>query len=416
MREDLRSGRVDMVLLLTVCVLLVFSMIMITSIGVPKSISLTKPSGDFFPSCGEEGVDCFFLLRRHVYRIALGLIGLYLAYRIPVRFLKKLAVVLFVGSVVALFALLIFGSTSNTFARAWFVLASTSVQPVEVIKLVIIFYLARWMESKGREVEDFKKGFISFCTVVGMIVVPALLQPDFGSALVFAVIATSIYFVSGARIKHIALGVASVFLVLLILIPNVHYLRYRFVSFINPTVENCQPATKEGETRRNYCWQTEQAKIAVGSGGFFGKGLTQGIQKSYWLPQATDDFIFAASAEELGFVRIAIILGCFFIIGYRGFLIAYRTHDKFEMLVAVGITMWLTSQAYINIAVNTGLFPVTGITLPFVSYGGTSMVATLAGVGILLQISRDTSSYANSVYRRRDRRPHIPKYRGYSGV
>ena len=416
MREDIRSGRVDMVLLLTVCVLLVFSIIMITSIGVPKSISLTKPSGDFFPSCGENGVDCFFLLRRHVLRIAIGLVGLYFAYKIPVRFWKKLAVTLFIVSVATLFALLIFGSSSNTFARAWFIVASTSIQPVEIIKLVIIFYLARWMESKGREVEDFKKGFISFCTVVGMIVVPALLQPDFGSALVFSVIATSMYFVSGARIRHILLGVASVFLVLLILVPNVHYLRYRFISFINPTVENCQPATKEGETRRNYCWQTEQAKIAVGSGGFFGKGLTQGIQKSYWLPQATDDFIFAASAEELGFIRIIAILACFLIIAYRGFLIAYRTSDKFETLVAVGITMWITSQAFINIGVNTGLFPVTGITLPFVSYGGTSMLATLAGVGILLQISRDTSSYANSVHRRGDRRTYLPKYRGYTRV
>lgn len=414
MNDQPRSGRVDMVLLFTVCILLVFSIVMITSIGVPKSISLTKPASVLFPSCGEDGVDCFFLLRRHVVRIGIGLIALYAFLKIPIRFWRKVAIPFFIITVGVMILVLIIGSTANTTARAWLIFASTSVQPVEIAKIALIFYLATWMERKGHNITDFRNGFLSFCTVTALIVFPVLLQPDFGSTLVFAMMATAIYFVAGARVRHLALGLLVVFLLTLIIVPNVKYLHYRFGAFLNPSVENCQPEPKAGEIRRNYCWQTEQAKIAVGSGGAFGKGLTQGIQKAYWLPQATDDFIFAASAEELGFFRIVFIVVAYGIIAYRGFVIANLAPDRFSSLIATGVTTWLTMQAFLNIAVNIGLFPVTGLTLPFISYGGTSMAATLAGVGILLQISKSTTPYyANSIYRRRDRGTHPAKYRGY---
>lgn len=409
-----RQGRLDIVLLLTVVVLLVFSIIMITSIGVPKSISLTKPVGMLFPSCGEEGVDCFFLLRRHVLRIGLGLVALYAGLKIPVRVWRKIAIPCFVAVFIALIAVLLIGTSANTTARAWLFFSNTSVQPAEIAKLVLIFYLGTWMERRGRDITDFKNGFISFCIVTLFIILPVLLQPDFGSAVVFAAIATAIYFAAGARVRHLFLGLLVVFLFILLVVPNIHYLRHRFVSFLNPTIENCQPEPAEGEARRNFCWQTDQAQIAVGSGGVFGKGLTQGIQKAYWLPQATDDFIFAASAEELGFLRIVFIVIAYAIIAYRGYMIANYAPDKFSSLVAVGITAWITGQALVNIGVNIGLLPVTGITLPFISYGGTSMVTTLAGVGVLLQISKSTTPYyAHNIHRRRDRGSHIPEHRRY---
>lgn len=412
MHQDSRHGRIDMVLLLTVLVLLVFSIIMITSIGVPKSISLTKPAGMLFPSCGEEGVDCFFLLRRHVLRIAIGLLALFVFLKIPVKFWKKVAIPLFVFILLVLISVLIIGSSANTTARAWLIFANTSFQPAEIAKLILIFYLATWMERKGREITDFRNGFLSFCTVTGLIIFPVLLQPDFGSILVFATIATAIYFAAGARIRHLALGLIVVFLFTLLVVPNVRYLRYRFVAFLNPTVENCQPEPRAGEIRRNYCWQTEQSKIAIGSGGIFGKGLTQGIQKSYWLPQATDDFIFAASAEELGFLRIVFILIAYIIIAYRGFMIAHYAPDRFTMFIATGITIWLVVQSFVNIGVNIGILPITGVTLPFISYGGTSMLATLAGIGVLLQISKTTTPfYAHSIYRRGHRRAHSSESR-----
>lgn len=412
MHSEFRHGRVDLVLLLTVFVLLAFSVVMITSIGVPKSIALTKPAGMLFPTCGEEGVDCFFLLRRHLFRIGIGLLALYAFYKIPLRFWKKVAIPLFVLIFLTLVAVLIIGSSANTTARAWLIFSNTSVQPAEVAKLVLIFYLATWMERRGRDITDFHSGFLSFCIVTGIIVFPVLLQPDFGSTLVFATIATSIYFAAGARIRHLALGLLVVFFLALLVVPNVQYLRHRFTAFLNPSIENCQPEPRPGEIRRNYCWQTEQAKIAVGSGGVFGKGLTQGIQKSYWLPQATDDFIFAASAEELGFLRILFIIIAYTLFAYRGFMIAHYTHDRFLMLMATGITMWIAVQAFVNIGVNIGLLPVTGITLPFISYGGTSMFATLAAVGVLLQISQNTF-YAHNIYRRRDRGPRVSERRRY---
>lgn len=403
-----------MILLLTVFVLLVFSIIMITSIGVPKSISLTKPDGMLFPSCGEEGVDCFFLLRRHVMRIGIGIAAMILFFKIPIRFWRKIAVALFILIFLALVSVLIFGSSVNTTAKAWFIFYSTSFQPAEAAKLILVFYLATWMERKGRDITDFRNGFLSFCAVTGMMIFPVLLQPDFGSTLLFTAIATAIYFVAGARVRHLIVGLLVVFLFTLLVVPNIKYLKYRFTAFLNPTVENCQPAVKENETRRNYCWQTEQAKIAVGSGGAFGKGLTQGIQKSYWLPQATDDFIFAASAEELGFIRIIFIIIAYGIIAFRGFMISNNAPDRFSMLIAAGITAWFTVQAFVNIGVNIGLMPVTGITLPFVSYGGTSMLVTLAGVGVLLQISQTTlHSYGYSFHRRRNRGARFSQSRRY---
>ena len=410
-----RLGRVDMVLLLCVVLLLIFSIVMITSIGVPKSISLTKPAGSLFPSCGEEGVDCFFLLRRHVVRIGFGLVAFFIGYKIPLRFWRKVAIPLFALIIISLVAVLVLGSTSNTFARAWLVLANTSIQPAEFAKLGLIFYLATWMERRGRELGDFRNGFLSFCFVTSLVVFPVLLQPDFGSTLVFAAIATAIYFAAGARIRHIGLGLLVVFIFTLLVVPSIPYLKYRFTAFLNPSQENCQPAATEGEALRNYCWQTEQAQIAIGSGGAFGEGLTQGIQKSYWLPQATDDFIFAASAEELGFFRIVFVVVAYMIIAYRGFYIAQQATDRFAELVAVGITSWIVVQAFINIGVNIGIMPVTGITLPFISYGGTSMVSTLGAVGILLQISHMSSSpYATGLHGRRNRRTRPPQRRHYT--
>jgi cell division protein FtsW len=349
-----------------------------------------------------------------VIRVGFGLLALFVFYKIPLKFWKRIAVPLFVLIFLVLVGVLFVGSSSNTTARAWLIFANTSFQPAEAAKLILIFYLATWMERRGRDLSDFRNGFLSFCTVMGIIIFPVLLQPDFGSTLVFAVISTTIYFAAGARIRHLALGLAVVFLFVLLVVPNVQYLKHRFTAFLDPSIENCQPEAKATEQRRNYCWQTEQAKIAVGSGGVFGKGLTQGIQKSYWLPQATDDFIFAASAEELGFFRIVFVILAFGLIAYRGFMIAYFSSDRFTSLVASGITSWLVVQAFINIGVNIGLMPVTGITLPFVSYGGTSMLVTLAATGILLQISKSTTPYyANSFHRRRDRGTHHSQYRSY---
>ncbi|HLG25775.1 MAG TPA: putative peptidoglycan glycosyltransferase FtsW, partial [Candidatus Gracilibacteria bacterium] len=362
----------DKVLLFAVLGLLVFGLVMITSIGVPKSIQLTAPEA-LYPNCTDATVDCYYLFKNHVIRMLMGIVAMLLATKISYRFWRKTSVFWYAACVIMLLVVLFIGSAYTTFAKSWIVLFNTSLQPTEFAKLALIFYLAHWMERKNQDVETFQFGFLPFCIVTGIMLLPVLLQPDLGGTLIIAAVAVSMYFVAGARWRHLALGSFIAFLLAIIIVSNVTRVGERFQAFLNQDA-NC---------KESYCWQTEQANIAVGTGGFWGKGLTQGVQKSYWLPQASDDFIFAASAEELGFIRIVFVIVAYSVIAYRGFTIAYNAPDRFTMLTASGITSWITIQAFMNISINIGLMPVTGLTLPFVSYGGSSLVATLIGVGVL---------------------------------
>lgn len=392
----------DTVLALAVLFLLIFGLIMITSIGVPKSIALSAP-GVLYPNCSDANVDCYLLFKKHLFRLAIGLIAFYVALKLPLRFWKKIAPVLFIATVIMLFFVLVIGSSYGTIATNWLVLFNTSLQPSEFAKLAVIIYFAYWFSKKGEDIESFQDGFIPFCVLTGVIVLPIMLQNDFGGTFVIGLVCTLIYFTAGARFKHLVFGLFMAFLVAIVVISAVPHVRERFTGFTRVNEECVE----------DFCWQSQQANIAVGSGGFFGKGLTQGVQKSYWLPQASDDFIFAASAEELGFLRIIFVVLAYLVIAIRGYTIANKAQNNFEMYVAIGITTWLMSQAFINIAVNTALLPVTGITLPFVSYGGSSLVASLIGVGILLNISQNTSYYANTSNWRRDRRTRYSQHGRY---
>lgn len=392
----------DKVLMITVLALVIFGVVMITSIGVPKSIELSAPKL-LYPNCGDPQVDCYLLFKRHLMRLGIGLVALLLAAKIPYKFWKKTSVFWFGIFTLLLFVVLFIGSQYSTFAKSWLVLFNTSVQPIEFAKLALIFYLAHWMERKNQEIGTFQYGFLPFCIVSGVILLPVLLQPDLGGSLVIMGTAVAMYFVAGAKVKHLALGALIVMMMGVMVLTSVSHVNKRVVAFLNQE-ENC---------REDYCWQTEQANIAVGSGGFWGKGLTQGVQKSYWLPQAADDFIFAASAEELGFIRIIFVILAYAVIAWRGLRIAHQAPDKFSMLTAVGITAWITIQAFINVAVNIGLMPVTGIALPFISYGGSSLISTLIGVGILLHISKYAQENTSGVSRRWNRGTYHAKYSSY---
>ena len=402
----MRKLQADNVLLATVLLLMVFGLVMITSIGVPKSIELSAP-GVLYPNCSDPDVDCYFLLKRHFIRMLVGLFAMILASKIAFKFWKKTSVFWYGAILVLLLLVLIIGSQYTTFAKSWLVIFNTSFQPTEFAKLALIFYLAHWFErKKGDEIGTFHSGFIPFCIVTSILLLPILLQPDLGSAAIIVVIAGTMYFVAGARFRHLLLGIFMIFVVSLLVASNVTRVNERISAFMNQD-ESC---------RESYCWQTEQANIAVGSGGFWGRGLTQGIQKHIWLPQASDDFIFAASAEELGFVRIMLVVIAYGVIAYRGYIIAYYAPDRFSKLLAVGITSWVSLQAFMNIMINIGLIPVTGITLPFISYGGSSLVATLIAIGILLQISKYAAEDKPGTYRRGNRRAHNAKYRYYTGA
>ncbi|MBI5152699.1 cell division protein FtsW [Candidatus Peregrinibacteria bacterium] len=394
----------DRWLMLIVGALLVFGLVMITSIGVPKSIQLSAPNV-MYPSCDDPAVDCYLLFKKHLFRLGIGVIAFFIGAKLSYRFWRKISIGVFIALVGLLIAVLIFGSTFNTFSRSWIQIFYTTFQPTELAKLAMILYFSHWLEKRRLELKTFKYGFLPFIVIMALIIVPILMQPDIGSVVIIVGIASIMYFCAETRIKHLVIGVLAAIIIGLLFALTIPHIRQRFVTFIGI---GDSVACKEAA-----CWQTEQANIAVGSGGFFGKGLTQGIQKSYWLPQASDDFIFAASAEELGFMRIVFIVIAYSAIAYRGFKIASTAPDVFAMLAATGITAWITIQAYLNIAVNIGLFPVTGITLPFISYGGSSLVSTLLGIGILINISSHTKSYASGFHGWRHIRPRPPKYSHY---
>lgn len=383
----------DTVLALSVLFLLIFGLVMITSIGVPKSISLSAPDV-LYPNCSDANVDCYLLFKKHIFRLFVGLIAFVIALKMPTRFWKKIAFVSYIFTILLLFFVIIFGKSFGTIATNWLVFFNTSLQPSEFAKLAIILYLGYWLSKKQNSVESFQDGFLPFCVIAGLMIFPIILQNDYGSTMVVGLISITIYFVAGAKLKHLALGFCVALLASIVVISAVPHVRERFQGFMRV----------DEECIEDYCWQSQQANIAVGSGGFFGKGLTQGVQKSYWLPQASDDFIFAASAEELGFIRIIFLVLAYLLIAIRGYSIANKAQSKFDLYLAVGITTWIVIQAFINISVNTALMPVTGITLPFVSYGGSSLVASLIGIGILLNISKHTTYHANNTNRWRDRR------------
>lgn len=398
----MRRQVADNLLLLAVMGLMVFGLVMITSIGVPKSIQLSAPK-ILYPNCTDPQVDCYLLLKNHFLRMILGVICLLIATKISYRFWRKTAAFWFVLTVLALFLVLAFGRQYTTFARSWIVLFNTSLQPIEFAKLTLIFYLAHFLERKNQDIGTFQYGFLPFCVVTGAMIFPVLLQPDLGGVLVIGLIAIPMYIAAGAKFRHLALGALIVVLGFFLVLAAVPRVNDRVKAFLNQE-DNC---------KEKYCWQTEQANIAVGTGGFWGKGLTQGVQKSYWLPQASDDFIFAASAEELGFVRTLILVLLYGGIAYRGFRIAGEAPDTFSSLTATGITTWVTFQAFLNIAVNIGIFPITGITLPFMSYGGSSLLSLLIAIGVLYNISKHNMPHANYFYRRRNSGSYTPKHRTF---
>ncbi len=397
-RERSGGKKVDGILLAIVIILMVFGLVMITSIGVPKSIQLSAPNV-LYPNCDDTGVDCYLLFRNHLIRLLIGFVMMVIMAKISYKFWKKTAPFWMVVTILALLVVLFIGSRYTTFARSWLILFNTSFQPTEFAKLFLIFYLASWMDKKRDSIKSLQNGFLPFCVILGALLLPILLQPDLGSSLVIAMIATTMFFVAGARIRHLLLGFLIVGFASFVLLTNLPHIRDRVTAFVASDV-SC---------KEDFCWQTEQAKIAVGSGGFWGKGLTQGVQKSYWLPQATDDFIFAASAEELGFWRISLVVLAFGLIAWRGYLIARGAENRFIQLTAIGLTSWIVFQAFINIAVNIALMPVTGITLPFISYGGSSLLSVLVATGILLQLSKH-SDYENYSGRRRHGGSYYSQY------
>ncbi len=325
--------------------------------------------------------DPYFFFKRQMIGIVLGFIGLFIFSNIDYHIYRKWALLIFTGALFLLFIVLLPGVGAEVYgANRWIGIGPMSFQPAEAMKLALILYVAAWCAGKGKKIiTDFQDGLVSFLLIIGIACGLVLFQPDVGTAAMLVFISVGMFYLAGARVSHIAmiggLGVAGI----IVLIAVAPYRMARFTTFINP----------ESDLQGNG-YQVQQALIAIGSGGMFGIGLGHSKQKGLYLPEPVGDSIFAIIAEELGMLGAIGVIVLFVLFAWRGLKIAASAPDIFGKLIAGGITIWIVGQAIINIAAITALMPLTGIPLPFISYGGTSIMFTLISVGILLNISKQS--------------------------
>jgi cell division protein FtsW len=275
------------------------------------------------------------------------------------------------------------GSSSYGAVR-WLKAGPLQIQPSEIAKLAIILYLADWLARRGPMVGDFLRGLLPFAIIVTIVATLIEVQPDLGTTAIIVGVSACVFFVAGANLVHILLlGFAGTAAGMVLLAHLSGYQLERIRAFVDPWSD------VQGSG-----WHTAQGLIAVGSGGLFGQGLGNGLQKYYWVPNAHTDAIFAMIGEELGFVGCVGVLVLFGVLSWRGFLIAWQAPDPFARVFATGLTSMLTLQALVNVAVVTNSLPYTGVTLPLVSFGGSSTVISLIAVGLLLNISRHPAAPA----------------------
>lgn len=402
--QIMKKNSLDVTLAITIFSLVVFGIVMISSVSVYESHQITS---ELVADGVLKETSNSFYLWRHFLRTLVSIPIFIFAIYFPLKFWKKAALPFFIFSILLLIGVFIpgIGDDFNTNAKSWInIKGLPSFQPIEVAKLALIFYLAVWMEKRQELVRSFQYGFIPFTVLLSAVVLLVILQPDLGSVLVVLTMAASMFYTAGGSVIHVGLGAAVATLMatpFIFFVDKFKHIPKRIFTFLNPELAD---PLKEG-------FQIKQALIAVGNGGLFGVGFGKSVQKFGYLPEVQSDTIFAAAAEELGFIRIVFLVLAYAIIAYRGFAIANHAKDRFSMLIAVGITSLFTFQAIINIGVVLAILPNTGITLPFLSYGGTSLTINLLAAGILLNISRYAQEGTHFTHRRRVRRTYSSQSR-----
>lgn len=313
--------------------------------------------------------DKFFFLKQQAIWAVLGLIAMFVVSKIDYKFWEKVATPFFFAAVVLLVVVLIPGIGAKLLgARRWIAIGSFNLQPSEIIKLALAMYLAKVAQSK--------KGVLSFFVPFALVLVLIMLQPDLGTALVVAFLGFSQIFVSGVNILYFVGATLIGAVATLTLIVFSPYRKDRLMTFLQSTSD---PLGRDYHIR--------QILLSLGSGGIFGVGIGQSHQKYLFLPEASTDSIFAVILEELGFVGGVILIGLFVYFIFRLLRVCLNAPDDFAKIFAIGITCWLGGQIFLNMASMVALVPLTGIPLPFFSYGGSSLVTILIACGILLNIS-----------------------------
>lgn len=322
-----------------------------------------------------QGLEPAFYLKRQLGHVGIGLVLMLLGLRTDYRWWRRYVYPVLFGTLGLLVMVLVFGVERNG-AQRWFSLFGFSMQPAEILKIVVVMYMAYSLEKKNHKVSHFTIGIIPHLMVLGVISVLLLLQPDFGSTVICAALMFTMLFVAGARVVYMTAlgGIAAVLGGVAILSSD--YRTKRLMAWLNP---------EEGGDASSY--QTQQSMMAIGSGGMTGKGLGEGVGKLGYVPELWNDFIGTAIGEELGLMGLALVCGLFGVLLWRGLKIAFGAREGFGMYLAFGLTLLMGIQAFVNLAVVTGTLPNKGLTLPFVSYGGSAILMSLFAIGVMLNIS-----------------------------
>ncbi len=360
--------RTDYLLILLVVAILLVGLMMVYSSTFALAYNL-------------HGEPTYFLVRQGMWA-AMGLVIMALITRVEYARWQKLSIIIMLATLALLVGVLLFGQEMHG-AKRW--LLGSSVQPSEVCKLATVLYIAHWLSSKGEKLRQVSYGLIPFAVLIGTIAGLIILEPDFGTAILVVIVAGGMFFVAGADLIQLIISSIVGSSTLLLLIANSEYAWGRVVTFLQDPFNVLQNPIRSGLPRETY--QIIHNLVTLGTGGITGVGLGSGQQKGL-LPAGHSDAIFAVLGEELGLIGCLVVMALFAALGYRGFRIALQAPDSFGFILASGIAMWLTFQALINIAAVTASLPFTGLPLPFMSLGGSSLVISMTGVGILSSISR----------------------------
>lgn len=357
---------------------------LIPTIGIGLSILglVMVLSASQIVAAGKFG-DPYYFFTRQLVAWVIGLLAFFYFSKVRLEKLFKYrsALILIAVSLLVLVFLPVIGGQINGVYR-WIHISSVTIQPSEFSKLFLVIYLAGLLAAKGDKLQSFKNGIIPFLVVTGLVLGLIGLGKDLDTLVAIAAASIIMLFVAKSKIYH----VASIVLVGVVIVGSLIYFEsyrfQRFNVFLNEDVAS--------RDIRNTAYHSQQALIAVGSGGWWGKGFGQGVSKYKYLPESYTDSIFAVIAEELGFLRALLILIAFFILSWRGYLVAMRANSRFAQLMAVGISSLIILQALINIGGMLNIIPLSGLPLPFVSYGGSSLIVSLALLGLLTNISGET--------------------------
>ena len=357
----------DSILCVTVAILVLIGIVMVFS----SSAAYTEHN------------DSFYFLKRQVLWCLLGtgllLITKNLDYHKLHQYTYPIMIFTFLLLVVVMFPEF---SKKVGGARRWLTFGGLSFQPSELAKFTLVLFIAKSLVKRADKLRSFAYGYLPNLIVLGFFFIPIFFQPDFGTVMVILAVTFTMLFIAGLRKKFLFLSILAIIPIVALAILFAEYRTRRIIAFLNPW-----------EDPSGAGFQAVQSFYAFGRGGFWGAGLGESSQKLYRLPEAHTDFIFSVIGEELGFVGTTAIVLLFLIFIWRGFLTAYQAKDPFGTHLATGLTLLIGLQAFINLGVASGLLPTKGLTLPFISMGGSSMLVTMLSVGVILNISEQTAKH-----------------------